>query len=163
MLPVLAYIEKGDLIKIQNYCAYQERCESEVSDKLQTFGLTEEAVFEVLRYLEKENFLNTERFVQVFVGSKLRQKKWGRIKIRNKLLQKKIAPELIERVLDKEIDSNTYLKILTDMLEKKANILMKSSSGDKYKIKQKLFLFAKSKGYTGSESMAVVEKIMEKI
>jgi len=50
------------LQKARHYCAYQERCHSEVKEKLYGFGLRRQAVEEALSRLIEENYLNEERF-----------------------------------------------------------------------------------------------------
>ena len=44
--------------KIENYCAYQERCHSEVKRKLNSLGVFGKDVDEYLYYLIDGNFLN---------------------------------------------------------------------------------------------------------
>ena len=44
--------------KIENYCAYQERCHSEVKRKLNSLGVFGQDVDEYLYYLIDENFLS---------------------------------------------------------------------------------------------------------
>ena len=48
--------------KIENYCAYQERCHSEVKRKLNSLGVFGKDVDEYLYYLIDENFLSETRF-----------------------------------------------------------------------------------------------------
>ena len=48
--------------KIKHYCAYQERCHSEVKEKLYGFGLWKNDVEDLLSTLIEEDYLNEERF-----------------------------------------------------------------------------------------------------
>ena len=73
------------LPKIKQFCAYQERCHSEVKDKLFSFGLTVLEVNSIISELINENYLNEERFAKLFAGGKFRIKQWGRNKIRQQL------------------------------------------------------------------------------
>jgi regulatory protein len=109
-------------LKAEKYCAYQERCHSEVKNKLITFGLNKNDVDEVLMHLIQNNYLNEERFVKAFVGGKFRTKNWGRKKIIYQLQCKGINKTLIEQGL-KQIDAPAYGATLIELLEKKAGQL----------------------------------------
>ena len=76
------------LLKIQKWCAYQERCQQEVRDKLYEFGLWTDAVEELISKLISDNFINEERFAKTYTRGKFNIKKWGRIKIKQQLKQK---------------------------------------------------------------------------
>ena len=78
------------LQKIKQYCAYQERCHSEVRDKLYSFGLHQSEVEEIITLLIVENYLNEERFAILFAGGKFRMKQWGKHKIKQGI---KLEPE----------------------------------------------------------------------
>src|SRR6478735_4591510 len=73
------------LVKAQKYCAYQERSQQEVRDKLYTFGLHKNQVEELISRLISDGFLKEERFAIAYATGKFRSKKWGVIKIRHGL------------------------------------------------------------------------------
>ena len=54
--------------RIRHYCAYQERAQQEVRDKLYELGMTKDEVEEIMSDLIAENFLNEERFAVQFAG-----------------------------------------------------------------------------------------------
>ena len=54
--------------RIRHYCAYQERAQQEVRDKLYELGMTMDEVEEIMSDLIAENFLNEERFSVQFTG-----------------------------------------------------------------------------------------------
>ena len=56
------YSKEEALQKAKQYCAYQERCHSEVKEKLYSFGMNKKEVDELLSELISENYLNEERF-----------------------------------------------------------------------------------------------------
>ncbi len=90
--------------KIKQYCAYQERCHSEVRDKLYSFGLHKNEVEEIISTLITENYLNEERFAIHFAGGKFRMKQWGKVKIKKALKYKQVSDYCIRKAL-KEIDA----------------------------------------------------------
>ena len=65
----------------------------------------------VLAQLIEDNYLNEERFANTFARGKFRIKKWGRIKIKFELQQKRVSPYNINKALD-EIDETAYQETL---------------------------------------------------
>jgi len=106
------------LQKAKHYCGYQERCHSEVKEKLYSFGLYKQQVEECLSQLIEENYLNEERFAQQFAGGKFRMKQWGRVKIKYELKQKQVSEYCIKKGL-KEIDEGNYLATLKKLATEK--------------------------------------------
>jgi regulatory protein len=108
------------LQKVRHYCAYQERCHSEVKEKLYSFGLWKSDVEEALSMLIEENYLNEERFAVQFAGGRFRMKQWGRVKIRYELKQKQVGEYCIKKALaaiDEEDYSKTLEKLATEKWE----------------------------------------------
>lgn len=130
--------------KLAKYCAYQERCQWEVENKLNEFNLIPEAWDEIMIYLIQNKFLNEERFAKSFARGKFNQKNWGRIKIRVELKKRKIPTKLIEAAL-KEIDENDYWETLKNLYEKKKNTL--KSERESFKKKAKIRNYLLQKGY----------------
>ena len=95
--------------RIRHYCAYQERAQQEVRDKLYELGMTMDEVEEIMSDLIAENFLNEERFAVQFAGGHFRIKGWGRVKIQHALQQKRVSSYNIKIGL-KAIDGEVYLK-----------------------------------------------------
>ena len=106
------------LPKIKNYCAYQERCHSEVKDKLYSYGLHKNDVDDIIIKLIEDNYLNEERFAILFAGGKFRIKQWGRVKIKYELKQKHESENCIKKAL-KEISENDYARTLQKLATQK--------------------------------------------
>lgn len=109
-------------IKIRHYCAYQERCHSEVKEKLFYFGLDENESGELISQLISEDLLNEERFARAYAGGKFRMKGWGRNKIRAALKQKRVSDYCIRKGLS-EIDDEEYRKLFEKLYEAKLKTL----------------------------------------
>lgn len=119
------------VVKIRKYCAYQERSQQEVRDKLYEFGLHKKDVEETISQLIGDGFINEERFAIAYAGGKFRIKKWGRVKIKLALQQKKVSAYCIQKALDQinDIDYrktireniNTYSKRITEENHMKRN------------------------------------------
>ena len=136
--------------KAEAYCAYQERSQQEVRDKLFSWGLYPSDVEQIISYLLEENFLNEERFAKAYVLGKFRIKGWGRIKITQGLKVKQVSPPLIKIAL-KEIEPNDYFERLVGILTKKSTLLKET---DPYKRRNKLYQYALSRGF---ESNLILE------
>lgn len=105
--------------KLVRFCAYQERCTDEVRRKLEQLGADARQEREVTDLLLEQGFLNEDRFARMYVRGKFRINGWGRIKIKNGLLAKRVPPELIRAALTEEIDEAEYRKFLQGILCRK--------------------------------------------
>lgn len=105
--------------KIRAFCAYRERSQYEVKQRLYEYGLYTDAVNQEISALIQENFLNEERFARAFVRGKFSIKKWGRVKIKQALYPHQLSEYILNKAFS-EIDEEDYLKTLEDVIEKKA-------------------------------------------
>jgi len=135
--------EKTALGKAENYCAYQERSQQEVRDKLYEWGVYASVVEKIISKLIENNFLNEERFAIAYATGKLRQKGWGRNKIKQGLKLKKVSDPLIKKAL-KNIDDGEYLEMLRKIIQKKEATITEKVS---YKRKYKLHQYVLSRGF----------------
>ena len=147
------------LQKIKHYCGYQERCHAEVKEKLYSFGLWKKDVETILAQLIEENYLNEERFAQLFAGGKFRMKQWGRVKIKYELKQKHISEYCIKKGL-KEINEDDYQKTLNKLAAAK----WKSLKSDKniFSKKSKTMNYLLQKGYEASLANEAIAALQEK-
>lgn len=129
--------------KIEAYCAYQERCDAEVRKKLTGWYLHAEDIDILISDLIQNNFLNEERFAQAFVSGKFRIKKWGRVKIKQHLKQKRISDYSIRKGME-EIDPDEYLETLNQLAENKNSQITAKNKWDRL---AKLQRYLSSKGY----------------
>jgi regulatory protein len=135
--------EKVALAKAEHFCAYQERAQQEVRDKLYDWGLWPDAVENIIVKLIGDNFLNEERFAKAYVQGKFKQKGWGKIKIKQGLKIKKIPENLLKKAL-LTIDGDEYFEMLKKILGKKAALLTEKVP---YKRRYKLQQYALSRGF----------------
>lgn len=108
--------------KIKQFCAYQERCHSEVQDKLYGLGLSGPEVGEIISKLVEENYLNEERFAVQFAGGRFRIKQWGRVKIKYELKQRGVSEYCIRKGLA-AIDDAAYNNTLQKLAAQKLKLL----------------------------------------
>lgn len=130
--------------KAKHYCAYQERCHSEVKEKLYGFGLRKVEVEELLSTLIEEDYLNEERYAVQFTGGRFRMKHWGRVKIKYELKQKQVSEYVIKKAM-KVIDEKDYMATLYKLYEQKEKLL--SSEKNQFTKKRKLQDYLLQKGF----------------
>ena len=141
--------------KAMKYCAYQERTQQEVRDKLYSYGLYPDAVEDVLTELITEDFINEERYAQSFARGKFRQNKWGKVKIKRSLQQKGISRYCVEQGM-REIDDSDYYGTLYQLMTKKWESL---ANDDPYARKNKTVRYALGKGYEADLAWKVVGEL----
>ena len=139
------------------YCAGQERSQQQVRDKLYDWGLYGDEVEEVLSWLISEDFVNEERFAQSYVRGHFKLKKWGRIKIKQGLQQKKISDYCIKVGMN-EIDPQAYEDTINRLVEKKWNALKEQNL---YIKKQKTVRFLLQKGFEADLVWEAVNQLSE--
>lgn len=130
--------------KLAAYCAYQDRCQWEVENKLNEFNLIPEGRDQIIIYLIQNKFLNEERFAKSFARGKFYQKNWGKNKIKMELKKRRIPLKIIDLGL-KEIDSQDYFETLEKLYKKKEESLISERESFKKKTKIKNYLL--QKGY----------------
>lgn len=131
------------LNKLASYCVSAERCKSDLIDKLKRWELPVDAIERVIAKLEKEKFIDEERFCRAFVKDKFRFAKWGKKKIAQALYYKNISQSISYKYLD-EINQEEYIELLTDLLNAKRKTIR---AKDAFELNGKLIRFALSRGF----------------
>jgi regulatory protein len=141
--------------KAEHYCAYQERSQQEVRDKLYEWGLWKNVVEATISGLIEDNFLNEERFSKAYALGKFRQKGWGKGKIKQGLKFKKVPDVLIKKALA-AIPGDEYVAMLQKVLTKRAKLMTEK---DPFKRNYKLKQYALSRGYESDLAVDVLSNI----
>ena len=134
------------------YCSRSERCSFDLRKKMANWELSETDCNKIIEKLQKENFLNDERFCIAFVRDKFRYNKWGAHKICYELKKKQLPEQWIESALQ-EIDTQTNIEQLKQLL---ANKRKYTKGANDYEVKQKLIRFALGRGFDLEEILRVV-------
>ena len=137
------------MTKMERFCAWQERCENDVRKKLTSFHLSEAQEVEVINQLKENNFLNEERFVELYVRGKVRVG-WGKQKIVAALRAKHIPAELANRYCA-AIPEEDYGERLQNVIEK-----WRRTHPDEAPNSPKLVRHLLSKGYGMEEALEAV-------
>ena len=100
------------------YCRYQQRCQSEVKEKLFELGVNKKDHDELITELVKENCLSEERFAVAFASGRFKLKQWGRRKIQKGLREKRVSDEIAQKALE-QINTKEYTAILNKLAKEK--------------------------------------------
>lgn len=143
--------------KMAAECSMREKCAYDIHLKLQRWELPERDIAEILAFLEKQNYINEERFCSSFVHDKFQYNKWGCCKIKQALRFKKVNIAAIQQALD-EIDKEDYNNVLRKLLLSKKKQIKASTA---YERKTKLLRFAVSRGFEMDVVLPILDQISD--
>lgn len=129
--------------KISYGCSLRETCRKDVQTKLERRGADAKTIEDILTRLEKDGFIDENRYARAFVHDKYLFDKWGRLKIRNSLRLKGISQGDINDALQ-QINEEIYLDNLKSIVENKR---LTTKADTSFALSQKLLRFATSRGY----------------
>jgi regulatory protein len=139
-------MNKVYLQKAAGFCAYQERTQAEVRERLNEWSIYGDEAEEMIAWLISNNYINEERFALAFAGGKFRIKKWGKTRILYELRQRGLSTYCINKAME-SIDLNDYLENLNSLIEKKSF----EFNFDNTRLKQqKIVRYLIGKGYESS-------------
>lgn len=138
----IQYKENLDLLIA--FCDYRERCSSEVAEKIRGLSIDEELKERLMADLKERNIFDDNRYIEAFIGGKIRIKRWGKNKIKAALLAKRLPESAIRKALEELVDEKIYAEHLSHFFTRKWNQLKNKQD---YGTRQKLFRFLYSKGY----------------
>lgn len=146
------------LRRLAAYCSRGEKCKADVRKKMDTWNVSPEEQNKILVYLQKEKFLDEERYCRAFVNDKVRFAKWGVRKINFELKKKHLPNDLIEKTL-REVNPEENAKSLHILLAQKK----KSLKGiNEFEIRQKLIRFAAGRGFSFDEIEKALTDLSQK-
>ena len=141
--------------KIEHYCAYQERCHLEVTNKLNKLGIFGDELDEYICYLIDENFLSETRFSEAYVRGKFNNNNWGKVKISRELKLRNISDWNISNALS-QINSEDY----NNKLRKLCLKLVELNDKSEFELKNKV---VKNLSYKGWEVDLVLKTLNQLI
>ena len=140
------------LHRLAAYCSRGERCIFDLRKKMEDWELPASEQSKVLQYLQKERFVDEQRFCKAFVNDKFRYNRWGTNKIRYELKKKRLPEEFIRAALA-DIDPQAVREQLRQLVAVKRKTVKGNSE---YEINQKLLRFAAGRGFAYDDIVAVL-------
>ena len=141
--------------KIEHYCAYQERCHLEVTNKLNKLGVFGDELDEYVCYLIDEKFLSETRFSEAYVRGKFNNNNWGKVKLSRELKLRNISDWNISNALN-QIKSEDYNKKLRKLCKK----LVEISDKPEFELRNKV---VKNLSYKGWEIDLIIKTLNQLI
>ncbi len=158
MLPRKKLTKEQALQKLRHYCRYQERCHSEVKNKLFELGIRKSDYDELISELIEESYLDEERFALAFTRGKFKMNHWGRKKIQYCLKEKMVNDVSIQKALG-QINEKDYRHTLKKLAKEKYASLKNEPWMFR---KKKTMDYLMQKGYEMELVKGVMESMKEK-
>lgn len=128
------------------YIEIKMRTSKEIKDYLNKKNFNTKLIDEVLDRLNKEGYLNEEKYIDAFVNDKVNLTNWGPYKIKKSLLDLELDETLINNKLN-TINENIWNGKIEKIINKKLNSLKNKSN---YMIKNKLKIDLYNLGYNNN-------------
>ncbi len=145
------------LNKARNICSKQEKCVVDIQKKLYEWGVDPSDTKIIIEKLVEEKFIDEARFAKSFTRQKFLQNKWGKVKIKYHLNQKKITEKNILKAFH-EIKDTEYQEILYDLLVRKKQ---STKAKSQYQLKGKLINYALSRGFETDKIHSALNLILK--
>ena len=144
--------------KLDRFCAFRERSELEVREKLKSWEVSPQDAEEILNRLKAGGLLDDRRFAGIFARSKARQQKWGPLRIRIELQKHQIQAEHIDEAIyeAQEMHQEQALRVL---IERR---LKKPSTDPPAIQREKLIRYLLSKGFSMQDFLVILEELYPK-
>lgn len=139
-------------------CATTEYCCNDMRKMMMKWDLPDGADERILKQLQKDRYVDEQRYARAFVHDKFLYNHWGIVRIEQQLKLKGICQDIIDEAKT-EIDANDSLKALKLILESKRKTV---KGNNDYEINAKLFRFALSRGFSFSDINEVLNTDFEK-
>jgi regulatory protein len=136
--------------KALSFLARREHAYSELFTKLQRYTDNLDEIHTILDDLKQKGWLSEERYVAGYISAK--KNKYGSLKIRYNLQQKKVDPDLVEQILNQNA-SDEY-QIAHKIWQRKFGD--KTPNDTKEKMRQSRFL--QSRGFSYDIIMRIINK-----
>ena len=124
------------LERAARYCAGAEHCVVDVAQLLARLGANDVQIDEVIGILQKQQYLDEQRYCRAFVHDKVAFQAWGKMKIIMGLRAKHLPEKEIQQALD-DMDETVY-----------ASNIRKAIQSKRGQDKQKIIRFMLQRGYT---------------
>ena len=134
---------KNAKLKAARFCAYRERTQREVREKLHGEGVWGQEAESIIAELITDGFINEERFAIAYAGGKFRLKKWGKLKIKQGLEAHGLTSYCVDKALA-TIEEEDYQSTLQQLMRQKWQSLKEP---DPFVRKHKTAQFLMGKGF----------------
>ena len=137
-------------------CSRQEQCSKQIMEKLEHWKLPEEDSRKIIELLQKEKYLDDQRYATLYARDKFRLNGWGKVKITVMLRRKDIPDSMIQEALS-ELDQEAYFQACARLIAEKNKTLKDTNH---FARKGKLFRHAAQKGFESELIHRILNKTL---
>ena len=143
------------------YLARRLHSVNELKIKLKQKGYDSNLIENVLSDLIEKNYLSDYEFASQYADENIRNKLWGKNKLKAELIKKGVSASVISRVLEEKISSGAEeLESALELGKKKLKVLS-SRNLEPRKLKEKLIAFLLTRGYPYDVVSRVVSGLLK--
>lgn len=140
--------------RLESICARAEHCTSEVLQKLYSWKLSVDVSRKIISHLQRNRYIDDRRYALAYARDKFMFSRWGRLKITQGLMAKRINRDFIAEVVDEAINEDDYRETLIDLLRHKARTI---ADVDGYELRLRLLKFGVSRGFEAAVVSSVIK------
>lgn len=146
-----------------NYISYRPRSTKEVVTHLRRKGFSIELARKVAQHLQKKEMIDDAKFAGMFVRDKLRRKPIGTAMLRQLLLGRGIAPQIIERTLNETVTEEDQQRAAEELAQKRLTLSRNTSVRlDATKRKRRLFEYLLRRGFSSDIATKTIRSIFSR-
>lgn len=138
------------------FLSYRERSEKEVYDRLKIKGYDDQKIENAIKYCLDKDYINDERFAEVFIRDRINLKKLGSHRIKQELMIKGVSREIIDQVLKPDYEQE--LDMAMEVALKKVSSYKNDDQNAKYR---KLSGYLQRRGYNFDTIRKVLDKVLD--
>ncbi|MCI0706009.1 MAG: RecX family transcriptional regulator [Ignavibacteriae bacterium] len=146
-----------------NYLSYRPRTTKEVVTHLRKKGFAVELARKVAAHLQKKEMINDNEFARIFVRDRLKRKPTGTALLRQQLMGRGIAPNIIERVLHEIVTDEDQQRAAEELASKRLTHARSSFANlEPAKRKRRLFEYLLRRGFSSDIATKTVRTVFSR-
>ncbi|MEC9457060.1 MAG: regulatory protein RecX, partial [Candidatus Neomarinimicrobiota bacterium] len=152
----LIHIETQQQIKVRilRLLSYRHRSRAEVLTLLKRKGYSEDDFVPVLDELDSKGYMDDKAFATMYASYLIKKKSLGRIAVKYKFSQHKIANDLLDSILDELYVTYPPEEMVQQIMDKRISV-----HGTSLKEMQKLVNLLKRKGFRWQDIEPIINKV----
>lgn len=143
------------LVRMAGLCAGAEQSAADIRSKILKQGFSTEEAERMIAYLQRNRYLDDERYARAYAVDKVRFSGWGRMKVRMGLRAKGMADSVIVQALE-YIPEADYEETIGKVMRSKA----KGLDITEVKDRQKLYRQMAARGFESQMIITEMRKLM---
>lgn len=144
--------------KLMVLCSKSEKSSADAIRLMQRWEIDSSDIKEIITTLQRERYIDDNRYIELYSRDKARFSTWGKRKIIDTLIMKGLDRSLVNSIVTEQLSDIDPKEKLTVAIQKKYEQI-KDKEDNIYKLKDKLFRFAASRGFDFDDIRSVIERV----